>query len=422
MAKPAMLFKETSLTMFYEGKTYNIGSDHENWSLIKKTIKENDLNDSQTVSRLISLFGVINPLALNTSQEFKIVNDVVYYRDEPLHNSLTKRLVSMLKEGFDVKPLENFLVNLMENSSKRSIDELYTFLECNNLPITEDGHFLAYKAVRNDFKDYYSGTIDNSVGRIVTMPRNKVDDDQNRTCSYGLHFCSIEYIKHFLNRGGNVVILKINPKNVVAIPTDYNNTKGRCCEYEVIGIYENFVNDVDLFKKPVYNSDDLGQYDFTVTFEGEEEDFFDYDVFEEDDEYSEVEEFDVNEYVENYLDTLTIDNPYEDFTPEYFDFVQGYTTYKNSYYQTDNFSSEAEKIGYFVAVFDDHNEQEPYLKYENLENLAPFDKNNFKVETKEWINGYRCGWNILLHDKIDIFSSAAFNLGFTQGKEVLLSF
>ena len=33
------------------------------------------------------------------------------------------------------------------------------------------------------------------------------------------------------------MILKINPANVVAIPADYNNTKGRCCEYEVAGEY-----------------------------------------------------------------------------------------------------------------------------------------------------------------------------------------
>ena len=32
-----------------------------------------------------------------------------------------------------------------------------------------------------------------------------------------------------------MVILKINPRDVVSIPTDYNNTKGRTCRYEVVG-------------------------------------------------------------------------------------------------------------------------------------------------------------------------------------------
>ena len=35
------------------------------------------------------------------------------------------------------------------------------------------------------------------------------------------------------------MILKINPANVVSIPSDYDNAKGRCCEYEVIAEYGN---------------------------------------------------------------------------------------------------------------------------------------------------------------------------------------
>jgi hypothetical protein len=30
------------------------------------------------------------------------------------------------------------------------------------------------------------------------------------------------------------MILKINPRDVVSIPNDYNDTKGRACRYEVI--------------------------------------------------------------------------------------------------------------------------------------------------------------------------------------------
>ena len=31
------------------------------------------------------------------------------------------------------------------------------------------------------------------------------------------------------------MILKINPRDVVSIPADYGDTKGRCCRYQVIG-------------------------------------------------------------------------------------------------------------------------------------------------------------------------------------------
>jgi hypothetical protein len=35
--------------------------------------------------------------------------------------------------------------------------------------------------------------------------------------------------------GDKIVILEIDPADVVSIPTDYNNAKGRCCRYKVVG-------------------------------------------------------------------------------------------------------------------------------------------------------------------------------------------
>lgn len=156
-----------------------------------------------------------------------------------MHSTLVNRMVDLYRQGLDVTPLALFMENLHQNPSKRSVDELYGFLERSNLPITPDGHFLAYKKVRGDYRDIHSGTFDNSVGKVCSMPRNQVDDEKERTCSSGLHFCSKEYLPHFGWGGGNrVVILKINPRDVVSIPIDYENAKGRCCRYEVVGEIE----------------------------------------------------------------------------------------------------------------------------------------------------------------------------------------
>jgi len=40
-------------------------------------------------------------------------------------------------------------------------------------------------------------------------------------------------LNHF--GGERIVIVKINPADVVSIPSDYNDAKGRTCRYEVIG-------------------------------------------------------------------------------------------------------------------------------------------------------------------------------------------
>ena len=114
-----------------------------------------------------------------------------------------------------------------------------TSLKWENSPSQKMVTFLAFKNVRNDYRDIHSGNFDNSIGQVCEMPRNGVDEDKDRTCSAGLHFCSIEYLPHFSDsNGGHTMIVKINPRDVVAIPADYNNTKGRTCKYEVVAEYK----------------------------------------------------------------------------------------------------------------------------------------------------------------------------------------
>jgi len=138
----------------------------------------------------------------------------------------------MLNQDFPIEPMVKFMENLMENPSRTSVEELYGFLEVGGLPITSDGCFLAYKKVRADYTDCHTGKISNAVGEKPEMERNEVDDNRNKTCSEGLHFCSKGYLSHF--GGERTMIVKINPRDVVSIPSDYNDTKGRACTYEVV--------------------------------------------------------------------------------------------------------------------------------------------------------------------------------------------
>jgi hypothetical protein len=51
--------------------------------------------------------------------------------------------------------------------------------------------------------------------------------------------------------GERTVIVKINPRDVVSIPTDYDNSKGRACRYEVIGEVGVNPEDSEEFTQPV---------------------------------------------------------------------------------------------------------------------------------------------------------------------------
>lgn len=155
----------------------------------------------------------------------------------PLADAITNKIIKMNEQGFSCVPLLNFLARLYDNPSKSAIDELYLFIESCELPITEDGYFIAYKIVNSDYTDIYTGKMDNSIGCVPSMPRALVDSDRNRTCSQGLHFCSKGYLNAYGSSSKDsdrCMLVKISPADVVAIPSDYHNAKGRAWQYEVV--------------------------------------------------------------------------------------------------------------------------------------------------------------------------------------------
>ena len=166
----------------------------------------------------------------------KIVNGVVLYKNEPLKEmKLVDHILRYAQVGIKANSYINFLDNVMKNPKTDIRFELFEFLSNGMFPIHEDGTFSAFKKVRSDWRDIYSNTIDHSIGKKPKLSKKDVDYDRSVTCSSGLHFCGWDYLRSY---GGydnvRIIEVKINPKDVVAIPTDYNYLKGRCLTYEVI--------------------------------------------------------------------------------------------------------------------------------------------------------------------------------------------
>jgi len=235
------IITSTGITMFFEqdGSQHTVLKSHGLYNdIVSMAVKEqfDEILDIIDIKKAVSKF-----VYKSSNSSFSIENGVLTYNGKDIHSSLADRMVDMALQGLDITAMENFMVNLMDNPSYRAVTELYSFLEVGNLPITPDGHFLAYKKVREDYTDCHTGKMDNSVGTIVSMARNEVNENKDETCSTGLHFCSYEYLNAF--GGQRVVVLKINPRDVVSIPADYNNSKGRCCKYEVLREIE-YANDI----------------------------------------------------------------------------------------------------------------------------------------------------------------------------------
>ncbi len=240
-----------------------IDNSHFNFQAVRNALADGDWDEAV---RLASVKEAIKTFA---SGKVEVTEDAVYYNGREIHSYLSQRILSFYQEGLPFAPLVRFMENLYSNPSMTSISELFLFLEAANLPITDDGCFLAYKAVRSDFRDKHTGTIDNSPGaKMKRLERNQVDDNRERTCSFGYHAAAYDYAKNFLGGGvDRMVVVKINPADVVSIPSDYQNQKLRCTYYEVLqeipGAFDtltgrSYISDEDREYLVSYGDDDDG--------------------------------------------------------------------------------------------------------------------------------------------------------------------
>ena len=222
------------ITVFIEGKQYTIRATDQSFP---RAVEAYKVNDMEALLNIMSPALMIQKLyAKYENIEVKDGNVFVY--GEPISSVVATRILTFLAEGIDCVPIFKFITRLQNNPSKRAVDELYTFLEHENLPITSSGTFVAYKAIRNNFFDKYSGKFDNSVGNVVEMPRNKVDDNKDVGCSQGLHAGTLEYASGYACDNDKLVLVEIDPADVVSIPTDCEFQKLRTCKYNVVAEYE----------------------------------------------------------------------------------------------------------------------------------------------------------------------------------------
>ena len=285
------------VSMYIDGKSLSAEISHPKYNDILSAIRAEDWD---AIPNLVNTANAIVDFAGTSGVEVDVYAGIVRYNGEVMRNYLVERILDMMDEGFNINPLATYLENLMLNPSKRAVDELHGFNEYGKMPITEDGCFIAYKRIRGGY-DTYTGKVLNKPASTLTdeekamlpytvkgvtvelvegvltvsMARNAVDDRAEVTCSQGLHFCSQEYLKSF--SGDQIVVLKINPADVVSIPVDYNNTKGRCAKYQVIDVLsqEDFdkAMNTHILNESVYREAD----DDWAEVDDEEDDGIEYD-------------------------------------------------------------------------------------------------------------------------------------------------
>lgn len=275
--------------------------DHPKWIDLYDAYKS---RDEQTILSLISLKSVVEQYSVGA---LSVNSTGVTYNGKPIHSVDTERVMSFLREGLPYQPIANYMARKMLNPSARAINELYAFLEHKFMPITPEGMIISYKGVLNN---YYSktgnkntvviqgvvnseGQILNRIGDVIEIERSSCDDDFRNGCSFGLHAGSLAYATGWSDR---VILVEIDPKDVVSVPADGSCQKLRCCKYKVIGEYtgalpSHYTNEFSSTPNSDDNEDDneekpcpeCHRYDCCC-----DEDEKDDDWYEEDEDFSKI--------------------------------------------------------------------------------------------------------------------------------------
>jgi hypothetical protein len=218
-----------SLTIMRDGEAHMLDDTDARFTKIASLLRQ----EPPDVDEAIRMLDVETLVTAVSEGRVSITPDGVTFEGAPLDGYMAEKLVAIAGSGMNVTPWMRFMDNLMENPQGDLREDVFKWMEVGKLPITEDGCIVAFKKVRDNYTDVHTGKFSNTVGSVLEMPREQCDSNRHRTCSTGFHFCSADYLSHF--GGQRVMIVKVDPRDVTAIPSDYNNSKGRCCRYEVTG-------------------------------------------------------------------------------------------------------------------------------------------------------------------------------------------
>ena len=224
-------------------------SDHPKWQSIRDAFAAgNDV----LLESLVSIKSVIESYSIG---KLSVNSAGVTYDGRPMHTIDSQRVMAFLKEGLPYQPIANYIERKAKNPSKRAIEEMYNFLENKFMPLTPDGTFIAYRGVCNDYWSktgnlatvVLQGEVDkegrilNKIGATIEVERSSVDDNINQDCGAGLHIGSLEYAKGW---GERVILVEVDPADVVSVPLNSGCAKMRCCKYKIIGEFEYPLNDI----------------------------------------------------------------------------------------------------------------------------------------------------------------------------------
>lgn len=249
-----------------------VTSEHPNYENVQQILSDpwiEEKEQAEDIQRQVNM-------ALALEKEFEKITDrvsvegsTVYFDGDPIDNAIAKQMVRFLQEDVeDYKPLARFLEKLAQNPSQESREQLYPFLDKHDFTIAQSGDIVAYKGVnKNSDGEYVSvhagpaivdgkavnGNVPNKIGSTVEIARSQVDSNSFVGCSTGLHVGAYSYASRW---GQYCLEVRVNPRDIVSVPTDSSYQKVRTCRYTVIQEIEKKYDEPLLGADDYYDDDD----------------------------------------------------------------------------------------------------------------------------------------------------------------------
>lgn len=238
------------ISFVFQGTSFNIPKNNENYSEIYQAVVENNhvvldglvTSQQKLTENIKSVVSTLNEDDASNIQ-IKIVDKTIYCNNKIFKGLASMEFIKYVAENNTrmISQFKRFMFNCSLNPSNASVEELYDFVVKNRLKVTPAGTILLYKWVNDKYHDCRTGNFNNTPGLTIKMDRKKVNPNRHETCSNGLHLCSYKYGKF----GDRLLLVELDPKNSVSIPSDYGQSKMRCCEYTSLMDITEFVSVMD---------------------------------------------------------------------------------------------------------------------------------------------------------------------------------
>lgn len=276
--------KGKSLFIYFDDGTDAIISEsHVSYDLIYAILTSGEAYDEEELRDLTKVVETANRKMTELSERVSYDGTELLFDGDPVDSVLGDVIKEQFTSGsMSFRPLVAFLEKAATNPSVKSIDDLYRWTRNGDLVIAPDGDIIAYKGLKVDedgnsvsihagraFVDGVEavGNIPNKEGSVITMPRSDVDPDSESYCSHGLHAGTYSYANSFAR--GRLVTVKINPRDVVSVPSDSECQKMRVCRYVVLSDIEQRI-ETHTYGATGYEDEGYEDLDGASTLKGED--------------------------------------------------------------------------------------------------------------------------------------------------------